>query len=68
MLRLIDYPPYSGAPRPGQLRAGAHTDLNMLTVLHANSTVGGLEVRDRNATGSRRRCTPTHSWSTSATS
>lgn len=48
MLRLIDYPPYSGAARPGQLRAGAHTDLNMLTVLHANSTVGGLEVRDRN--------------------
>ena len=42
MLRLIDYPPYSGAARPGQLRAGAHTDLNMLTVLHAKS---GLRSR-----------------------
>jgi isopenicillin N synthase-like dioxygenase len=47
MLRLISYPGYRDAPQPGQLRAGVHTDLNMLTLVHSNSDVGGLEVRDR---------------------
>jgi isopenicillin N synthase-like dioxygenase len=47
MLRLICYPPYDGAPQEGQLRAGVHTDLNMLTLVHANSDTGGLEVRAR---------------------
>lgn len=47
MLRLICYPPYAHAPEPGQLRAGVHTDLNMLTLVHADSDVGGLEVRAR---------------------
>jgi isopenicillin N synthase-like dioxygenase len=48
MQRLISYPPYERAPAEGQLRAGAHTDLNMLTFVHTNSDVGGLEVRARN--------------------
>lgn len=47
MLRLICYPPYERAPEEGQLRAGVHTDLNMLTFVHANSDTGGLEVRAR---------------------
>ena len=47
MLRLICYPPYDRAPEEGQLRAGVHTDLNMLTFVHANSDTGGLEVRAR---------------------
>jgi isopenicillin N synthase-like dioxygenase len=47
MLRLISYPPYESAPREGQLRAGVHTDLNMLTFVHANSDTGGLEVKAR---------------------
>ena len=47
MLRLICYPPYDRPPSDGQLRAGMHTDLNMLTFVHANSDVGGLEVRAR---------------------
>lgn len=47
MLRLICYPPYERAPEAGQLRAGVHTDLNMLTFVHANSDTGGLEVRAR---------------------
>lgn len=47
MLRLIDYPPYRGAPQPGQLRAGAHTDLNMLTLVHTDTDIGGIEVRTR---------------------
>jgi isopenicillin N synthase-like dioxygenase len=50
MLRLICYPPYGRPPAAGQLRAGVHTDLNMLTFVHANSDVGGLEVRARNGT------------------
>lgn len=47
MLRLICYPPYEQPPQDGQLRAGVHTDLNMLTFVHANSDTGGLEVRAR---------------------
>ena len=47
MLRLISYPPYESPPQEGQLRAGVHTDLNMLTFVHANSDIGGLEVRAR---------------------
>ena len=47
MLRLICYPPYAQPPQDGQLRAGVHTDLNMLTFVHANSDTGGLEVRAR---------------------
>ena len=47
MLRLLCYPPYDKPPQDGQLRAGVHTDLNMLTFVHANSDTGGLEVRAR---------------------
>lgn len=50
MLRLICYPPYAAVPAEGQLRAGVHTDLNMLTFVHADSDVGGLEVQARDGT------------------
>jgi isopenicillin N synthase-like dioxygenase len=47
-LRLIHYPPPAVPLQPGQLRAGAHTDLGMLTVLHSSSNAdGGLEVATR---------------------
>ncbi|MFN9772485.1 MAG: isopenicillin N synthase family dioxygenase [Burkholderiales bacterium] len=47
-LRLIHYPPYDGPWLPGQLRAGEHTDLSLLTIVASdNNAVGGLEVRDR---------------------
>lgn len=47
-LRLIHYPPYDGPWRPGQLRAGEHTDLLLLTIVASdNNALGGLEVRDR---------------------
>lgn len=46
-LRLIHYPPMDAPPKPGQLRAGVHTDLNLITIVYSNNTVGGLEVRDR---------------------
>lgn len=47
MLRLIDYPPGDAGAASGQLRAGAHTDLNMLTLVHCTTDVGGIEVKAR---------------------
>lgn len=47
MLRLIDYPAPDRAPAPGQLRAGEHTDLNMLTLVAGSTDIGGIEVRRR---------------------
>lgn len=46
MLRALNYPAQSTPPEPGQLRAGAHTDLGMLTILKNEAADGGLEVRD----------------------
>ena len=31
-------------PKPGQLRAGAHSDYGSLTILRADSAAGGLEI------------------------
>ena len=42
-LRLLHYPSLSRLPKPGQLRAGAHSDYGSLTLLFQNN-VGGLEV------------------------
>lgn len=42
-MRAINYPARAADPRPGQLRAGAHTDYGTLTVLRQDA-VGGLEV------------------------
>ena len=47
-LRLIHYPAPARPAEPGQLRAGEHTDLGLLTIVYSdNNTRGGLEVRDR---------------------
>lgn len=46
MLRALNYPAQKVAPGPGQLRAGEHTDLGMLTILKNEAADGGLEVRD----------------------
>ena len=46
MLRALNYPEQAEWPRPGQLRAGEHTDLGMLTILKNEAADGGLEVRD----------------------
>jgi isopenicillin N synthase-like dioxygenase len=43
-LRLINYPPLDAEPRPGQWRAGAHTDYGTLTILMTEPAPGGLEV------------------------
>lgn len=42
-LRLLHYPPLGTAPKPGQIRAGAHSDYGTLTLLFQDD-VGGLEV------------------------
>jgi len=46
-LRLLHYPALDRAPEPGQLRAGRHTDLGMMTVLRNDAKPGGLEVQSR---------------------
>jgi isopenicillin N synthase-like dioxygenase len=46
MLRALNYPAQRVPPGPGQLRAGEHTDLGMLTILKNEAADGGLEVRD----------------------
>jgi isopenicillin N synthase-like dioxygenase len=43
-LRLLNYPALDEPPKPGQLRAGAHTDYGTVTVLFADAAPGGLEV------------------------
>ena len=46
-LRVIDYPEQSAPPLPGQLRAGAHSDYGVLTILRTEDAPGGLQVRTR---------------------
>ena len=43
-LRGLNYPHQAVVPRAGQIRAGAHTDYGMLTILLQDDTPGGLEV------------------------
>ena len=46
-MRAILYGVQNKKPKPGQLRAGEHTDYDMLTILHSDDTEGGLQVRTR---------------------
>jgi isopenicillin N synthase-like dioxygenase len=43
-MRLNFYPEQTSAPKPGQLRAGAHTDYGAFTILNGENVPGGLEV------------------------
>jgi len=43
-LRALNYPETSVAPKPGQLRAGAHTDYGSLTILLPQAGSGGLQI------------------------
>lgn len=45
-LRFVNYPDQLEAPKPGQLRYGAHHDYGGLTILRQDSAPGGLEVSD----------------------
>ncbi len=44
-LRGLNYPPLIDTVRPGQLRAGEHTDYGTLTILLPGPGTGGLEVQ-----------------------
>jgi isopenicillin N synthase-like dioxygenase len=46
-MRLNYYPAQTAAPRPGQLRASAHTDYGGFTILSGEDVPGGLQVRTR---------------------
>jgi isopenicillin N synthase-like dioxygenase len=46
-LRVINYPPPTSEPLPGQLRAGAHSDYGSLTLLRSENAPGGLQVQTR---------------------
>jgi isopenicillin N synthase-like dioxygenase len=41
---VLHYPAQAGAPLPGQLRAGAHTDYGSLTIVKPDNAPGGLQV------------------------
>jgi isopenicillin N synthase-like dioxygenase len=43
-LRVRNYPAQTETPKPGQIRAGAHSDYGSLTILAAEDRPGGLQV------------------------
>lgn len=45
LLRVLHYPPMDEAPEPGAVRAAAHGDINLITVLVAGSAPG-LQAQD----------------------
>ena len=47
ILRLIHYPPIPADSNPASIRAGAHEDINLITLL-IDATSSGLEILDRN--------------------
>lgn len=49
ILRLIHYPPISADADPRSIRAQAHEDINLITLL-VEATTSGLEILDRNGT------------------
>jgi isopenicillin N synthase-like dioxygenase len=46
-LRALNYPEQLAPPKPGQLRAGAHTDYGSLTILLPQESSKGLEIAAR---------------------
>ncbi|MBP0496138.1 isopenicillin N synthase family dioxygenase [Pararoseomonas indoligenes] len=46
-MRLNHYPEQHQAPAAGQLRAGAHTDYGLLTILNGENVPGGLQAQTR---------------------
>ena len=57
LLRAIHYPPLAGNEKEGEVRAGAHEDINLITLLPA-ATAPGLEVLDLNGKWRSVSCDP----------
>ena len=49
ILRVIHYPPVAAGQNPGSIRAGAHEDINFITLL-VGATEPGLELLQRDGT------------------
>lgn len=49
ILRVIHYPPVAADANPSSIRAAAHEDINLITLL-CEATTGGLELLERNGT------------------
>jgi isopenicillin N synthase-like dioxygenase len=47
ILRVIHYPPIAADTNPASIRAAAHEDINLITLL-CEATTGGLELLERN--------------------
>jgi len=46
-IRINYYPEQNEPPKPGQLRAGEHSDYGLLTILNGENVAGGLQVKTR---------------------
>jgi isopenicillin N synthase-like dioxygenase len=57
LLRILHYPALGQAPEPGAIRAAAHDDINLITLLLAGSEPG-LEAQDTAGTWHRVPCDP----------
>jgi isopenicillin N synthase-like dioxygenase len=57
LLRIIHYPPLQGTEEQGAIRAAAHEDINLITLL-CSATAAGLEVKDISGTWHKVPCDP----------
>jgi len=57
LLRAIHYPPLSGVEEEGAVRAAAHEDINLITLLPA-ATAAGLQAQDRSGQWHDVSCDP----------
>ena len=57
LFRIIHYPPLRGSEGDGAVRAAAHEDINLITLL-PTSTAPGLQVKDREGTWYDVACDP----------
>ena len=57
LLRVIHYPPLQGTEEQGAIRAAAHEDINLITLL-CSATAAGLEVQDTAGTWHQVPCDP----------
>jgi isopenicillin N synthase-like dioxygenase len=57
LLRILHYPPLQGTEEKGAIRAAAHEDINLITLL-CSATAAGLEVKDVHGNWHQVPCDP----------